>query len=180
MDIQEHWDKALKNTEVIRPRVQPLSTAAATHLPYIFLAESSINIGDTVVRKGEMLVEQPSIILPSDLPQFEGLDPEGQKHWNMDTLTNFLFVRGIRFPSMKYSNKTHSLDIWEGKLKAAIRHHLRELEKQENVSTGLVIGPEDCWQFSVLLFVASQVIKQAEGDIQRLLDSYKKKRPPHV
>ena len=41
-------------------------------------------------------------------------------------------------------------------------------------ATGLFIGPEDCWQFSVLIFVCSQILKSAEGDIQKLLDQYKK------
>ena len=72
MDIQELWERALKNTEIIRPRVQELHTFSSTQLPYVFLSESSINAGDTVVRKGEVLVEKPSLILPADSPQFEG------------------------------------------------------------------------------------------------------------
>ena len=172
MDIQENWEKALKFTEIIRPRVEPLAVFAATELPYIFLAESLVNMGDTVVRQGKVLVEKPSIILPSNLPQFEGFDSEEEAVWNSLMMANFLFIRGVRFPSMKYNNKTDSLDIYEGKLKAAIEHYRQNLQKKENVSTGLIIGLEDCWQFSVLIFIASQVMRQAEGDIKKLWDKF--------
>jgi len=64
MGIHESWEKALKMTEIVRPRVQPLATFEATQIPYIFLAESLVNHGDTVIRKGEITIDKPSIILP--------------------------------------------------------------------------------------------------------------------
>ncbi|MBI3306868.1 MAG: hypothetical protein HYZ84_03570 [Candidatus Omnitrophica bacterium] len=174
MDIYEHWEKALKKTEIVRPRVLPLMTYAATNLPYIFLAESSVNLGDTVVRKGEVVVDKPSIILPSHLPQFEGFEEKEKVPINFDQLTNFLLVRGVRFPSLKYNHQNHSIDIREGKLEDAIEVYRRLLEKEENISTGLIIGPEDLWQFSLLVFIGSQMIKSADGDIRKFLDDFKK------
>lgn len=174
MDIRESWEKALKHTEIVRPRVQPLQTFETTQIPYVFLAESSINRGDTVVRKGEVSVEKPSIILPPYLPQFEGFEFEKKFSGVDDYLTTFLFVRGIRFPSMKYENKTASLDVREEKLSKAVESFLQVLQRQENISTGLVIGPEDCWQFSVLIFICGQITRSAEGDIRNLFDRFGK------
>lgn len=173
MDIHESWEKALKLTEIVRPRVQPLSTFETTQLPYIFLAESIVNHGDTVVRKGSVAVDKPSIILPPYMPQFEGFEFEKKFSNAEDYLTTFLLVRGIKFPSMKYENTVNSLDVFEGKLKRAIDVYTQQLQKQENLSTGLVVGPEDCWQFSVLIFVCSQVLRSAEGDIRKIFDRYK-------
>lgn len=175
MDIQERWEKALKKTEIIRPRIQELLTFSPTDLSYIFLSESAINIGDTVVRKGSVLVEKPSLILPLGLPQFEGFDFEKASDVNKDMITNFLIVRGIKFPSLRYNNRTYSLDIFEGRLTKAIEQYRDKLQREENVNTGLVIGPEDCWQFSVLIFVCTQVIRSADGDIKKLLDEFKEK-----
>ena len=174
MDLQDIWEKALKRTEIVRPRVSPLSVFGPTHLPYIFLAESSVNLGDTVVRKGEVVVEKPSIILPQDFPQFEGFESEQMSAFNLDMLTSFLFVRGVRFPSLRYNNKTDSLDLREGRLQDAVTFYKCELEKQENLNSGLVLGPEDAWQFSILIFIGSQVMRQAEGDIKKLWEDYKK------
>ena len=175
MTIHDYWETALKHTEIVRPRVQPLSITSATQLPYIFLAESAVNTGDTVVRKGEIEVEKPSLILPSDLPQLQGFDAEDKTSWDTEGMVNFLFVRGVRFPSFKYHNKIHKLDLHEGKLKQAVDHYLKQLQEKENVTTGLVIGPEDCWQFSVLIFIAMQAQRQAEGDMRGLWDDFWKK-----
>ncbi len=176
MDIHSSWTKALRQTEVIRFRAKPLHAFETTHLPYIFLAESTVNSGDSVVRKGEVMVDKPQIILPSDLPQFEGFDFEKESKLNQDLLTSFLLIRGVRFPSFKYQNKTDSLDVFEGRLKAAIDRYGRELAHEENVSTGLIVGPEDVWQFSVLIFICLQVQRSAEGDIRRLMDDHRKQK----
>lgn len=175
MDIQEIWEKALKNTEIVRPRVQPLLTFAATHLPYIFLAESTVNLANTVVRRGEVLVEKPSIILPFNLPQFNGFDFEEELHLGDELITNFLLVRGVTFPALRYNNKTHSLDIYEDKLDKAIEHYSDKLQREEDVYSGLVVGPADSWQFSVLVFVCSQVARSSNNDIRKLLEDFKKR-----
>lgn len=175
MDIQDSWEKALKQTEIIRPRIQPLLTFETTHLPYIFLAESLPNVGDTVVRKGEILVERPSLILPSHFPQFEGFEFEKELHTHEHTVTNFLLLRGVRFPSLRYNNKISSLEVYEDKLTKAVEHYSHQLQKAENVTTGLLIGPEDAWQFSVLIFIGIQVMRSAERDIQKLFEELRKK-----
>lgn len=170
MNIQDSWDKAVKKTEIVRPRVTPLSTFSVTHLPYVCLSESAVNSGDTVVRRGEVLVEKPSIVLPYNMPQFEGFDFEKEMHVNEDLFKSFLLVRGVQFPALKYNNKSHSIDVYEGGLSKAIEHHKTMLQQSENVHTGLIAGPEDIWQFSVILFVCSQVARSVDGDVKRLLD----------
>ncbi|HDZ77196.1 MAG TPA: hypothetical protein ENH41_03840 [Candidatus Omnitrophica bacterium] len=170
MNMNDSWEKALQNTKLIRPRVQELFTFTSTPLPYLFLSESSVNRGDTVVRQGEVVVERPALILPSNLPQFEGFDSQDQSGFNESSLTNFLFIRGVKFPSLKYNNKTQKLDVFEGALDTAVSFHLNRLEREENVSTGLVSGPEDCWQLSVLIFVCSQIARSAEGDMKRIVE----------
>jgi hypothetical protein len=174
MDIEELWSKALKQTEVIRARLQELATFEATPLPYIFLAESSLNSGDTVVRKGQIMVERPSLILPS--PQFQGFEFEQELHISEDAMLNFLLVRGVRFPSLRYKHELSSLDLREGSLQQAITTYHEQLKQAEDIHTGLVIGPEDAWQCSVLILVGSLVIRSAESDVRRLLDSWKRRR----
>ena len=176
MDFEEMWGKALKNTEIIRTRVRSLSMIGDTSVPYLLLSESSINIGDTIVRKGEVLVQRPSLFIPPNNPQFEGFEFDEEDVLDQNSLINFLIVRGISLPSLRYDNKTSSMDIYEGKLSKAVKHHEAILQQQEDVQTGLLIGPEDCWQFSILIFVCSQIIKNADQDIQRLLDEYHRKK----
>jgi len=176
MSINEFWEKALKRTEIVRSRVKSLNTESATKLPYVFLAESSVNMGDTVSRKGEVFVEKPSIILPDHFFQFKGFEFEDDFAGSENFLNTFFLVRGIRFPTFKYQNKTEQLDVFEGKLSKAIKHYTDEFQKKEDIHTGLIVGSEDCWQFSVIIFICNQILRQADGDIKRLLDNYRKGR----
>jgi hypothetical protein len=175
MDIQSAFEKALKETDIIRSRVLSLQTFSDTQVPYILLSASSINPGDTVVRKGEVLVQKPSLILPPNIPQFDGFDVNDEEILDSDAMINFLLVRGISLPSMKYNNTTSSLDVFEGKLDEAIKHYGNHMQSQENTSTGLLVGPEDVWPFSLLIFICGQIAKNSSTDIRRLLDQWHQK-----
>lgn len=175
MDIQERWEKALKKTEILRPRVRPLNTFEATRVPYLMLSESVVNRGDTVVRQGEVVVEKPAIVLPFNLPQFEGFEFESDMRAPEDMVTNFFLVRGVSFPSFKYNNRTDSIQVYEGGLSKAADHYLQVLQRSEDVSTGLVAGPDDAWQFALLIFTAGQIMRSANGDIRSLMDDHRRK-----
>jgi hypothetical protein len=175
MDIQSAFEKALKKTAIIRTRVLGLQTFDDTHVPYILLSASSINPGDTVVRKGEVVVQKPSLILPPNIPQFDGFDMDEERFLDSDAMINLLLVRGVSLPSMKYNNKTSSLDVFEGKLDEAIKHYGNQMQAQENTSTGLLVGPEDVWPFSLLIFICGQISKNSSADIRRLMDQWHQK-----
>lgn len=177
MDIHSAWEKALRETNIIRSRITGLATFSETHVPYILLSPSQINEGDTVVRTGEVLVHRPSLILPPHIPQLEGFD-FGQEAFQEDSVINFLMVRGVSLPSMKYDNKISSLNVFEGKIDEAISVYANRLQREENTSAGLVFGPDDVWQFSVLIFVCAQIAKNSATDIRRLLEEYHKKGGP--
>lgn len=164
------WEKAKEKTEVLRGRAKGLSTFKKTDVPYVFLGESSVNEGHTVIRKGKVVVERPVILLPENTPFFEGFDFEGELHMNQDAIQMFLFMRGIRFPSLKYNHTGTKLDLSEDSLSVAAEKMKRKLEKEENVTTALILGPEDCWQFSVLLYIAGLVGRCARLDMQNLID----------
>jgi len=174
MDSTAAWEKALRETNIIRSRVTGLQTFSETHVPYILLSPSTINHGDTVVRTGEVLVHRPSLILPPNIPQLEGFNFEGEDSFREDTMINFLMVRGISLPSMKYDNKISSLNVFEGKIEDAISVYGNRLQREENTMAGLICGPDEVWQLSLLIFVCSQIAKNSSTDIRRLLDEYHK------
>ncbi|MBF0385036.1 MAG: hypothetical protein HQL27_04105 [Candidatus Omnitrophica bacterium] len=176
MDIEKGWNQALRKTEIIRARVQGLMANSDTIVPYIFLSESEVNVGDTTVRKGEIIVTKPSLIIPPNNPQFYGFEFNAP-HESIDenSFINFLLVRGLTLPSLRYDNVTSVLDIYEGKLGQAVKYYNSLLQKEENVKTGLLTGPGQYWQFSVIIFICSQIARNAEQDINRLLQDYKRK-----
>lgn len=173
MDIEEIWQKAIKNTEILRMRMRQLETFTHTEISYVFLAESTLNLGDTVIRKGKILIEKPAIILPGNMPQFQGFEFEDIFNIDPYRVADFLLIRGVRFPSLKYNNQTSSIDIYEGPLKKAIKNYSNRLQRTEDTTTSLITGPEDCWQFSVLIYVCSIVSRSAEADVKKLFDRFK-------
>ena len=173
MDIEKLWEKAQDKTEIIRGRVKGLHTFYCTKVPYIFLAESSINEGNTIVRKGKIVVEKPLILLPEDLPQFEGFDLEDELDIDQTAVQMFFLMRGIRFPSLKYNNTVENLDLDELSLARSVEKYKKQLEKTENVNTTLILGPEDCWQFSILIYMASLVGRCARSDIMNLMEKFR-------
>src|ERR1700735_183777 len=116
MDSTSAWEKALRETNIIRSRIIGLQTFSETHVPYILISPSLINVGDTVVRTGDVLVHRPSLILPPNIPQLEGFNFEDEGSFKEDAMINFLMVRGITLPSMKYDNKVFSLNVFEGNI----------------------------------------------------------------
>lgn len=176
MDIQEYWEKARKGTEIIRMRLQDLSTFDATAMQYIFLAESAVNQGDTVVRKGQVVIQKPAIVMPNFSAQFEGFEFDDAFHLNDESIATFFLVRGIHFPSLKYQHQFSSLDVVEQSLQKSIDQFKQRLTIAEDIATGLVVGPEDSWQFSVLLLVGALVIRSAQGDVKRLLEDWHRRQ----
>ncbi len=176
MDIHNAWEKALENTQIVRGRARELNTFSETRIPYIFLAEALVNSGDTIVRKGEVVAKKPTIILPADMPYLEGFDFEKEYELGHEMVMNFLLVRGVSFPSMKYNNRVSSLDVHEGHLDKTINYYKDNLQRKEDVHSGLIIGPEDCWQLSVLIFLCMQIARSANSDIRRLLERFGKNK----
>ena len=174
MDIYDAWTNALKQTRIIRPRVQHLQSHEDTALPYVVLSESELGPGDTVVRTGQVTVTRPSLILPPHSPQFKGFRLNKQQPLDANSLTNLFLVRGIQLPSLNYDHESQSLNIFEGDRQRAAAVHLDQLQRREDVHTGLLSGPGACWQFSVLIYVCTQVARNVGRDIERLMDDYRK------
>ena len=171
MTLSELWEKALRHTTLVRPRIQALETFAATELPYVLLTESQ---GETSVRRGKVTVEKPSILLPHNMPQFQGFDFEGGVDPSL--VTGFLLVRGVSFPSFKYSHETAPKEAFAGPLSRAVAQYQDDLARREDTLTTLLMGPEDAWQFSVLIFIAALVARSAEGDMRRIYERFKRTR----
>ena len=125
------------------------------------------------MRKGRILVHKPEIVLPEGIPLFQGFEFEKDYQVNADTVRMFLLVRGISFPSLKYKHEISQLDIYEGPLAKAKSYFKQELERTENVETGLIIGPEDAWQFSLFIYVGLLIGKSVPSDLGKLWEKFK-------
>ena len=176
MSLEEHWNEALKRTEIVRLPVKRLLTFGVSQCDYIFLAPSVVNQGDTVVRKGKIDIDRPNIIMPDHRPDFEGFNSEDTAGIKDEQLRQFFYVRGISFPSLKYRNEPYELDLYEGSVNAAEKVYLDKVRTQENVSTGIVIGVDAAWQFSVILLACHMIDTHIDNDLKAILNHIKKRK----
>lgn len=174
MSLENKWEKAVENTEIKRRRLKSLHTFKTTDIPYILLGKSAVNIGDTVVRKGKISVDKPMLVLPDNYPQFKGFDFKESMETNSENVSSFLLMRGINFPSLEYNNELYSLDVVEESVQNVLKNYQNKLERKENVKTGLLVGPEDCWQFSLIIYVASLIARSAGTDMKNIIEKIKR------
>ncbi len=174
MDFEKDWERAVKTTEIERSWIGYLKNTSATMLPYLMLSESLLDNSDTVVRKGKIEVTKPIIYLPQHNPVFEGFEFPQDSILENSILTFFL-LRGIHLPSLKYSNTVYSLDIERSGLSDAVKKYRQEFQKLEDLKTALIVGPDDCWHLSLLIYVAALTEKSVSNDIKSFLENLKRK-----
>ena len=76
---------------------------------------------------------------------------------------------------MKYKNETYNISVYEGNLEKAIGFFSDQLERKEDTHSGLIVGPEDAWQFSVLIYAAAMAARSASSDIEQIIEKLKRK-----
>jgi len=175
MSLEDLWEESLKQTEIVRLPIKRLLTFGSTQFEYIFLAPSLVNKGDTVVRKGKMDVDKPALILPKEGPAFEGFDSADASGIHDDQMRSFFYMRGISFPNFTYKNESYELDLFEGSLAKAEKAYTEQVRAHEKISTGIVIGKDTSWQFSLLLMGCSMIDAHIDTDLRAILNRIRKK-----
>ncbi len=176
MSLEELWHESLKKTEIVRLPLKRLLTFGATNFEYIFLAESLVNQGDTVVRKGKFVIDQPAIVLPRNSASFEGFADEAVGGLTDEALSSFFYVRGISFPSLKYKNEIYELDLFEGSLAQAEKNFLNQVREREDIATAIMIGADTSWQFSTILTACQMIDAHIDHDLKMILEKIKKRK----
>lgn len=176
MDLEEKWQRTLEETKIIKFYHPHLATQEPTNLPYIFVGESTINLGDSVVRKGKVMVDRPLIVLPQNMPQFSGFDFEEYGADNSE-MQLFFMIRGINFPSLKYKHEVADIEVVSNEPSALLDRYQNELEQQEDFTTGLVYGLSECWQLSILIYVSMLINRSATRDVEHYLNELRKHFP---
>ncbi|MFH0911768.1 MAG: hypothetical protein V1918_09730 [Planctomycetota bacterium] len=164
----EAFAQALRKTRILRARKNLLYTFGSTRLPYFFLAESSVNTGDVVLRRGEVTVERPRICAPHIPLELEGFDFGKLEKGMIPVLIN----RWVHFPVATYHNANLSLEVMDGPLDAASERVLKGLDRENDIRNGVVLGPEEAWGFSVLGYVGQMIARSAPSNIGEYFERF--------
>jgi hypothetical protein len=163
--FEQRWARAQDQTKIHRTRKHDLYTFGATALPYIFVAESSINTGDCIIRKGEIKTEKPALFLGGDSgSQFEGFSEEEDSN---DTL---LFARAFRFPNLNVANQGMTMDVVTRELHGLCDEVMTDLEAERDSRTAVLEGPEDLWGLGLLIYASEMTKRSAPNNVKDMMD----------
>lgn len=165
MDITELWQRALKETRIFRKRIASLDTFDQSALPYILVCDDRRT--HTVVRRGHVVISKPALMVPDHHPMFEGFDFESMQVGE-NTISTMLYVRGIHLPTVNVKNlQTQSL--YDGDPADAVAQYGSQLQRDEDVKTGLIGSDEAFWPLSLLFYTSTLIAKNIPKDLERMI-----------
>jgi len=170
IDLDKKWKEALRKTKIIRARYGKLNTFKKTVLPYVVVSRSAVSKKTTVIREGKVGVSRATVHRPDGAPIFSGFDFYSTTRYKDDTIKTFLLVRGVKLPSLRYSNYPVDLKTTEKDVQTVIKEYQELFLRKEDIETGLIIGIPDVWQFSLLIYIAYLIAKSVDSDLKNLLD----------
>jgi hypothetical protein len=168
--FEDRWLRAKDGTKLHRTRQTDLFTFGTTALPYVFIASSAINTGDSMLRRGELKTEKPAIIWgggeSSDSSRFHGFEDEGQD----DNADRVLFARAFRFPNLQVNNQGMELEVVSREMTQLSDELMTELEANGDRRTAVIEGPEDLWGLSLLIYAAEMTQRSAPGNLRDITE----------
>ena len=163
---EEKFRKFWEQTKLVRTYKPRLSSYLDIDLPYIFLSQHP-ELERVFVKKGKVYVKKPAIIIPGVTAEFEGFEYGDEIKRQVAILT-----RMIRLPYYKYSHKAIAEEI--------IERYDKEMEKENDEKTGLIIGNIKGWSISLARYSFEVATKSAPENIKELLERVKRKEYPPI
>ena len=163
-DLEAKIERAWKATEILRHSQQLLFTFGDTELPYTVVSESQMSAGDTVVRRGEVMVKKPLILAPPWRRDaaFEGFTSEGEAG------AQLLIHRLAYIPPYRYRNRAQSLSVTSGGLGETAERIRKQLDDGEDTAMAVIRGDAELWEVSVMRYCIEQMIQSTPHNIQEL------------
>lgn len=164
--FEQRWSRAQVDTKIHRTRKHDLYTFGSTALPYYFIAKSSINAGDSIVRRGEVKTEKPTLFFGGNSGgHFDGFSDQDEEQ----SSNALLFSRAFRFPNLNVANQGMSMEVISRENHDLCDEIMRDLDQQRDSRTAVIEGPEDLWALSLLLYASQMTQRSAAGNVKDIL-----------
>lgn len=169
------FEECWKATEVIREYQRMLFTFGDMEVPYVLVTEHSLFKDRAVIRKGVVMLQRPQILLP---PYYAGLQfQEGFEHADALPPEAAFLLRAMQLPYSKISNRLIANEYMEyGDLKSVLDKFERELESQDDTETGLIKGPPEGADISLMRYSLGLAVKSAPGNVKEFFEHLRRQR----
>jgi len=166
--FKEFWER----TEIIREHLPSLLTFGNMRLPYIFAAEHQFK-DRTVVRKGIILFEAPSIFLPS---HYRGIELKGDFKNKIPSGAVYIF-RKMGLPYSFITNQIEAKqEVEYGGLQEILDRFNEKLKRAEDIKTGLIKGALEGTEYSLIRYSVGLAIKSGPRNIKEFFDYMRRQK----
>lgn len=156
MDIDdEKIQNAVKQTEILRPPKQHLSTFGTTNVYYYLVTEPAYSeitpvTAETVVREGKVIAERPRIVTPFYLSHLEGFSSDAKKYFQA-----LIREQGPNAPGLfyTYKNEPKELNIVSDSLLSVVDKLNEIIDKRSDALAAIIKGVDEFWDVSILKFI---------------------------
>jgi len=171
---EEKFKNFWRQTEIIREYQRILFTFGDMELPYVFVAESKQLADRTMVRKGKVFLQKPRIVLPEGR---KGLEFEGFEHSDFLGREAAYLFRAAKLPFSQVTNRPIADEKLEyGKVSAVLEQINKQMDNQNDTETGLIKGPLEGADVSLIRYSFGLAIKSAPENINEFLEHIRKQR----
>ena len=156
MDTEdEKIQNAVKQTEILRPPKQHLSTFGTTNVYYYLVTEPAYSeitpvTAETVVREGKVIAERPRIVTPFYLSHLEGFSSDARKYFEA-----LIREHGPNAPGLfyTYKNEPKELNIVSDSLLSVVDKLNEIIDKRGDALSAIIKGVDELWDVSILKFI---------------------------
>ena len=172
MDIDdERIREAVRQTEILRPPKQTISTFGTTNIYYYLVTEpiyaelTPKDVTETVIREGRVVAEKPRVVTPYYLSRLEGFSLEARKY--LDMLIN---IHGASAPGLFYSykNEPKELSIVSDNLLSVVNKLNAEIDKRGDPLTSIVKGEDELWDVSLMKFIYEVTRSSLQSNLMQM------------
>ena len=157
--MNTHADRlrAIEQTYVVKFPKQHLATFGITNLDYFVVTEPIYTAIDsqkknleTVVRKGKVVAEQPSLVTPTYALNLRGFSESAYNYMRQVSDEHGPNSPGIFY---QYKNQPENLDIMSG-IPAEVGSRISsELSENKNELSVVIVGVDEFWDVALMKFI---------------------------
>ena len=171
MDINDEKIKyAVKNTEILRPPKQTISSFGMTNIYYYLVTEPiyselAKDVTETVVREGRVVAERPRVVTPYYLSRLEGFSLEARKYFDM-----LIRIQGANAPGLfyAYKNEPKELNIVSDNLLSVVGKLNAEIDKRGDPLTSIIKGEDELWDVSLMKFIYEVTRSSLQNNLRQM------------
>jgi len=171
MDINDEKIKyAVKNTEILRPPKQTISSFGMTNIYYYLVTEPiyselAKDVTETVVREGRVVAERPRVVTPYYLSRLEGFSLEAKKYFDM-----LIKIQGANAPGLfyAYKNEPKELNIVSDNLLSVVSKLNAEIDKRGDPLASIIKGEDELWDVSLMKFIYEVTRSSLQNNLRQM------------